>query len=235
MLNVWPTDINAYGFIYCIRNRVNNKLYIGQTTQSVNSRFKKHRYDSRRYAIVKNKISILYHSIHKHGEDSFNIEILAIAYSKEKLDDFEKYYIAYFKTQQKQFGYNIREGGTDGGRYPKTYARDKEISRPRKLSAEGRAILSETGKKNILKVDRKKSSEAARNYHLGKKKNPDSVEQMAKKRRKAVIATNLENGTTTTFEGVRIAARTLNLDISMISKVCKGQYQYYKKWTFNYV
>lgn len=28
------------GFIYIIKNRINNKLYIGQTTQSVENRFK---------------------------------------------------------------------------------------------------------------------------------------------------------------------------------------------------
>lgn len=66
------------------------------------------------------------------------------------------------------------------------------------------------------------------------KENCINREQYSSKRRIPIIAINLNTKEEIKFAGVGIAARTLNLDTSMISKVCKGQHKYYKEWTFKY-
>ena len=60
------------GFIYKITNRVNNKVYIGQTRFTVEFRFKQH--------IKKcnqgNTKQPLYTAFRKYGYDNFNVEAI---------------------------------------------------------------------------------------------------------------------------------------------------------------
>ena len=96
--------------IYAIRNKVNNKLYIGQTTDKngFNGRYN--------YNILKRTHNEhLKRSIEKYGIDNFEIdEEFDIAYSKEELDKLEDMYIKIYNTIDKNCGYNNRYGGTHG-------------------------------------------------------------------------------------------------------------------------
>ena len=113
-------NILAYGIIYKITNKVNGKVYIGQTTSSngfsgrypfgssgINRVFKYHEYNK------KHNFSYnphLYSAILKYGEDNFEVsEIFDIAFSKQELDIKEKIYIKYFNCIKD--GYNRLEGG----------------------------------------------------------------------------------------------------------------------------
>ena len=99
-----------YGIIYVIRNKVNNKLYIGQTTDKngFNGRYN--------YNILKRTHNEqLRRSIEKYGIESFNIdEEFDIAYSKEELDKLEDMYIKIYNTIDKNCGYNNKYGGANG-------------------------------------------------------------------------------------------------------------------------
>lgn len=91
------------GFIYKITNRVNNKLYIGQTRFTIEHRFKQHIYDSKREMTVP-----LYKAMRKYGIENFYIEpIESVEYSK--LDEREIFWIAELDTFDK--GYNATRGG----------------------------------------------------------------------------------------------------------------------------
>lgn len=101
---------NIYGVIYIIRNKVNNKLYIGQTTEK--GGFGR-RY---RYNLAKNTHNKhLKSSIQKYGIENFEIdEEFDIAYSKEELDKLEDLYIKIFNTTNQDYGYNLKYGGSSG-------------------------------------------------------------------------------------------------------------------------
>jgi hypothetical protein len=90
-------------FIYTIQNKINNKIYVGQT-KNFKKRFSEHKYDSR------SKNYPLYRSIRKHGIKNFifmDIEEVEV----QDVDDAEIYWIEFFRSWDPNFGYNLTKGG----------------------------------------------------------------------------------------------------------------------------
>lgn len=91
--------------IYKITNKINNKVYIGQTTSNVKYRWRQHCNASS----YKNRISAIGNAISKYGKDNFIFEILEIC-TLEILDVKEKYYINFYNSLAPN-GYNLETGG----------------------------------------------------------------------------------------------------------------------------
>ena len=87
--------------VYCIRNIINNKRYVGIST-SLHYRIKKH-YHQLINNIHHNKY--LQRSFNKYGIDSFVVEVLEVVPETNLLLK-EHYYQALFKTTDNSFGYN---------------------------------------------------------------------------------------------------------------------------------
>lgn len=94
------------GRIYVIRNKINNKEYIGQTVQTLNARFSEHKHE----ALVRNRGTAICNSIRKHGIENFYIELIEDNISYKDLDDKEIYYIKEYNSVTPN-GYNISHGG----------------------------------------------------------------------------------------------------------------------------
>ena len=92
--------------IYQIKNKVNNKRYIGQSYY-LNKRKNDHLSKLRRN---QHDNVYLQNSFNKYGEDAFVFEVLEYC-DKTKLNTLERYYIRKFKTNQRRFGYNQTDGG----------------------------------------------------------------------------------------------------------------------------
>lgn len=93
--------------IYCIENMINHKKYYGKSTD-----FYKRLY--RHIHEVKNNINrYLYDAIRKYGIDMFTAYIVEYC-NNINCNEREKYYINKYKTNDKNFGYNMTCGG-DGG------------------------------------------------------------------------------------------------------------------------
>jgi group I intron endonuclease len=92
------------GFIYIIRNTLNNKVYIGQTKTSVEQRWKEHLRHS------KCGDQLINRAMRKHGITNFYIETLEIC-NTEVLNYREMYYINLYDSTNKSKGYNISIGG----------------------------------------------------------------------------------------------------------------------------
>ena len=93
------------GFIYIIRNTVNNKVYIGQTKVSVDQRWKEHLRHAQYGTQVINR------AMKKYGVDKFYVETLEIC-SIQLLDSREIFYIDLFDSTNKSKGYNVSIGGS---------------------------------------------------------------------------------------------------------------------------
>lgn len=92
------------GLIYKITNKVNNKSYIGQTTQTLEKRWKKH-------LSQLNDNTYFHRAIKKYGANNFLKEILEDNIFNEKLDEREIYWIAKEGTYIDNGGYNLTVGG----------------------------------------------------------------------------------------------------------------------------
>ena len=97
------------GWIYCIRNKINNKKYIGQTAWNINERLNKHKGQ-----LINNKhySKNLQEDFNKFGIDNFEFFILdEFTFSdkellKKVLLDMEKFYINLWDTENDTKGYN---------------------------------------------------------------------------------------------------------------------------------
>lgn len=78
------------------------QVYIGQTN-NLERRIKEHRHDKRMNHPI-------YNAIHKYGWENFSVETL---YFGEDYNTKEKEYIKLYRSNEKEFGYNIQNGGQD--------------------------------------------------------------------------------------------------------------------------
>jgi len=105
--------MKQYGLIYKITNKVNNKLYIGQTTSTLKTRWKMHKTASRN----NRSNSALHSAMAKYGINQFIIEEICSCFDKEELNLKEIYFIDTLNGLAPN-GYNLKLGG-DVGKWSK--------------------------------------------------------------------------------------------------------------------
>lgn len=103
------------GYIYYISNTVNDKLYVGKTTGSLQERFRGHCKDSRK---THRENRPLYRAMKKYGEDKFSIHLLEEV-DIEQLEERETHWIAKLDTYH--HGYNATRGGDGKILYDKDF------------------------------------------------------------------------------------------------------------------
>jgi group I intron endonuclease len=100
------------GYIYQIRNTVNNKKYIGETIKDPEKRWKEHIYTIKQ---GKNCCPMLAKAVNKYGLDKFEFKVLIICFDEDRLH-YEKQYIEKLNTIVPN-GYNVAKGGYGGGAF----------------------------------------------------------------------------------------------------------------------
>jgi group I intron endonuclease len=175
--------------IYCIKNLVNGKVYIGQTT-NFDVRKRTHKSSFKRGL---NSIHIQ-SSFYKHGEKNFEVFMIEEC-TKEELNEREIYYIKLYKSKDRNLGYNLTEGGDtppsfSGRKHsPETLEKmsnsakgnqrwlgkrhSKETKEKMSEKAQGR-ILSESTRDKISK-----SAKGRVSSFFGKKHSPESIIKMS--------------------------------------------------------
>ena len=111
-----------FGRIYKYTNLLNNKIYIGQTKQTLEQRDKKH--------LQQLEDNTYFHrALKKYGRDNFKLELVEDNIPYELLDEKEKYYIDFFESfYTLGKGYNLTQGGQWGsGTQKLTISQAKEI------------------------------------------------------------------------------------------------------------
>lgn len=88
--------------IYKATNLLDGKIYVGQTSRTLNQRMSEH--------LANNRTSYFDRALKKYGINNFKIEIIDKAETKEELDRKERYYIEFFNSKVPN-GYNITDGG----------------------------------------------------------------------------------------------------------------------------
>lgn len=117
-------NIKVYGVIYKITNKVNDKVYIGQTTRKngFKGRYsakgdgieRVYKYHVRQKRNGESCNEHLLKSIEKYGLENFEVcEIFDMAFSKEELNIKEEVYIQLYNSIDRKNGYNFKEGGNN--------------------------------------------------------------------------------------------------------------------------
>lgn len=96
--------------IYKITNKINNKIYIGQTINPLLKRQKQHI----NYANKITSNTHFAHAIRKYGPGGFIVEEIDAADTQEGLDEKEHYWITYYNSTV--LGYNEADGSVKWGR-----------------------------------------------------------------------------------------------------------------------
>ena len=99
------------GHIYKITNKLNNKVYIGQTIKNCQKRWTQHKNNSNKAYFSQ---IVLYKAFNKYGIDNFEFEEIEEV-PNERLDECERYWIEQYNSYFD--GYN----STLGGRATKLY------------------------------------------------------------------------------------------------------------------
>lgn len=140
--------------VYKITNKINNKVYIGQTIISIRKRWTSHCSLSKSV-----HRSAIRSAIQKYGKDNFEIKVIAKCNSIDELNHREKYYISLFKSLAPN-GYNLESGGN----LKKTVSLETraKISKASKLSNLGKIRTAE------MKVNYSLSKTGCKNPNFGK-------------------------------------------------------------------
>lgn len=91
-----------YGIIYLHTNKVNGKVYVGQTIQDLERRCRK---EDKSYNSYKN-CPAMYAALLKYGWENFDTEVIAVAQSQADLNRLEEQCIREYKSADGTHGYN---------------------------------------------------------------------------------------------------------------------------------
>lgn len=125
--------------IYLVTNLVNGKMYVGQTIQSVERRWRKHLSNAKG-----GQQDRLYQAIRKYGPAAFVAERLTQCDSINQMNNLEKLWITLLGTYNYESGYNMTPGG-DGHPLPCT----EETRKKMRASALKRPPISQATKDAI--------------------------------------------------------------------------------------
>ena len=214
------------GWIYKITNKIDGKIYIGQTIEK--DPFRRIR---RHFQQVKTKgISYLKRSINKYGKDNFEIDILFCCLDSIYINDMEKYFISYYNCQIPN-GYNIKSGGEQGGSLPEEVKKQqglkvKEWYKNNSHPFKGKKF-SESHIEALSKARKGFDSEAR------KKARAKSHEQMRIK----IKAINIQTGEELLFNSLEDCAKALGLVSSCVSRTLRNDQNrsQHKGWKFEKV
>lgn len=179
--------------VYCHTNKVNGKKYVGLTGGKPEERWRNgHAYRGNDY---------LTSSFDKHGFDGFYHDILDDGLTKEEAEQLEIEYITKFKSNQREFGYNIQNGGNSTGR----------------IGEETKVKIS-----NTLKEYYKDNPNPMQGKHQSEESNKKNM--LSQLNRKEVVKIDLKTKEILDISpSVNEAARQNNITISSVSACCNGR------------
>ena len=94
--------------IYLCKNKINNKLYVGQTARTLNERIEEHK----RKSLYTEPKTNFHKAILKYGFDNFEWNIVSFCEDKKEMNELEMFIISEIKDLYgKKFLYNMTEGG----------------------------------------------------------------------------------------------------------------------------
>ena len=199
--------------IYKITNRINGKIYIGQSIH-IEKRFRQHQTES--YYQGKHYNKILYQAIRKYGLENFTFEILEEC-SQDMLNEKEIYWIKYYDSYNN--GYNATLGGENN--FFSINIPSEEIY---KMWNEGKTVKEikeffhingETVRKRLVNLDTYSEHEAR--VRAGKKNAPNS--NLTQK----IVQYDLSGNIINKFDSISEISKKFGYDMCTIKRCIEGK------------
>lgn len=174
-------DKNISG-IYCIRNLINNKIYVG-SSRDIKLRIRTHR---NKLKGQKHPNLYLQDSYNKYGIENLDVSILEIV-DVNQLAEREQFYIDFYNSGNRKFGYNLIVDVIRHTYSPETRLKISKSCKGRIISEETRAKLSlANGGRKWGEEERKKNEsywteEARKEFGEKMKKRPKPSPETCKK------------------------------------------------------
>lgn len=232
-----------YGYVYMIKNKINNKIYFGITRHNFNARYKGD--------IVNTHNEHLKYSIEKYGIENFEInEEFDVAYNENDLYDLEDMYICIYNTIDDKYGYNKRRSGKEhkgsglrseeskqkqGEARKGKYSGENSAWYGKKHTEEAKTKISNALKGNTYNTGKTLSEEhkdKIRKSTIGKKHSNEAKIKMSRSRGgKRILCVEANKIFDTAIE----ASEWCNGDDSCILKCCRGKRDTHKKYHWEFV
>lgn len=221
------------GLIYKLTNKINGKIYVGQTKKSVEKRWKQH------VNHAKNSDGPFQKAIRKYGEESFTLEVVCECGTQKELDEKEIFWGAQFNSLVPN-GYNILLGsgpqiaseeyrrrmsavtsGDKNGMFGKTHSEEaKEKNRKAHLGKSDSEITKK--RKSISRLGNK-------NPNFGKNHTDEVKQTIASKNSKTWYFTD-PIGNIIVITNLKAFCRENGLLYQRLWEVYTGKRQQYKGW-----
>ena len=193
--------------IYKLHNKINGKVYIGQTLTSLKIRMQNHIGECNRKRSTK---CLITKAIIEFGVENFEIKELYKTNSIEELNQKETEYIIHYNSNNPEFGYNQNTGGRKGS----------------VLNDEVKKRISDRVKAYALDAVRKGTHSS-----LGRKPTPEKTKKVSEKLKSEsnpknipILKYDLSGNFICKHYSTRSAARDLGLDTAAnIISCCKGR------------
>lgn len=152
-------ELQCSAYIHIFKN---DKCYIGQTSTNPNDRWQCNGINYKR--------QLVYRAIKKYGWNNTSHIVICNGLTQEEVDEMEVALISLFKSNNREFGYNVSNGGNSVGKHSEETK--KKISKANK----GKLRSEETIEK--IRKNRKGKCTGENNGMYGKQHSEESINKM---------------------------------------------------------
>ena len=196
--------------IYLHRNKINGKVYIGQTCQKPEKRWN--------YGHGYKNCPRFYSAIVSYGWNNFEHIILENNLTSDEANEKEQYYIKKYNSQNPDLGYNLTEGGSSLSEYWKTPEHRELQSQNKKLYFKehpDKKIENDMHLKEIAQKSAKIRSEKMKENYA----NQGGLFHLNESRKKRIKCVE----TNEIFTSLSEASKKYNISVGNISSVIHGK------------
>ena len=217
---------------YCVYvhiNKINNKKYVGQTS-NVKRRWRQNGIEYYDYSKAENQQNPFWKAIKKYGWNNFNHIILKDKLTLEEANYWENYYLNFYNSRTTEYGYNVREAGSNGKLSEETKQKLSKIVKEKGLwkgDKNPRHLDPLFGERNGMygkhhsEETKQKISEAKKGSHISEETKQKISNFMNTQHPRAKKVKCIETGEI--FLSARKAAKAYNTAHTCIARVCNGE------------
>jgi group I intron endonuclease len=204
--------------IYKVTNKVNGKIYIGQTVSNLEHRISQH---------FCAKKSYFHNALHKYGRENFEWKIIEYCESKEEMNEMEFHYIKQYNSVED--GYNLTYGGEGnyGHKFNKAFCKKQsDLKKALYKSGWKHPMLGRNHtKESIKKMSKAVSGKRHNRYGVVGPENPASKE--------FIITDPL--GREFKIKGLKYFCENNNLQFTVMSMCARGLRPQHKGYKCRYL